>query len=94
MKAQGETVLGMWSHKVNGEALSPVISLLAVSHRDRRFGWITVHANTLPDHGKAGAGTLKFNALKLAGTSDAKQKVFVLGLTPTAISGIAIIKPQ
>lgn len=88
-KPDERVVHGSWMKIKAEKGESPVLWLFVTSHRDRRFGWVAMHAKDTPQN--EAVVTFHFNTDDLVKTSDAAQKIFVIGLATNAISNVHVI---
>lgn len=66
----------------------PVLWLLATSHRDRSFGWLSLNADELPE--KSAPAVFRIDLSSLLELSDIPQKIFALAIGVNSSSQILV----
>jgi hypothetical protein len=91
MEKSGTKLLkGSWFPASAGYPEQPAWWLLATSHRDRSFGWISVNANEIPQNLSPVTISLKIDdLLKMTGV---KQKIFAVMVSTGSVSDVLVFQ--
>ena len=89
-KTDKQFLQGTWMPEHLANPDQPVIWVLAVSHRERRFAWLSLYAKEIPKNLSPLAFQLEVNALLEA--TDVSQKLFFIALSLSSASNVQVLQ--
>ena len=89
-KSDQPVVHGSWLTVKVEKPQQPVLWVMFTSHRDRKFGWVAIHAKDLPLDQEI--TTFNFNVQDLLKTSGIAQKIFIMSLADNGVSKVHVVK--